>query len=86
MRITAFDVLTNLPIVPPPSINTYFSPGNPATGLSPLTIPNVSTGTSVFTTSRDNSHLFAVYSGSAKDVMNDGIMDITLAMSPIMVR
>lgn len=88
MRTTTFDVMTNLPVAPPPSIWTYVweQSSTAFSGLSPLTIQNVSTGMSLTSYSYGNAHLYGYYYGVAKDILSDGVMDVTLALSPRLVR
>lgn len=83
--MTALDVMTNGPISPPVPLNVYLNWGSPTPLLSPGIIPNVAFGTSIFATGFDNNHLFGMVATTAKDIFNDGVMDITLMLSPRMV-
>lgn len=88
MRTTTFDVMTNLPVAPAPSIWTYIRElsSSAFSGLSPLTIQNVTAGMGLTSYSYGNAHLFGYYYGVAKDVLSDGVMDVTLVLSPRLVR
>jgi len=86
VRITALDAMTNIPIMPPPFIDYLLSVSHTQGRLpSPATIQNVSLNENIIAFSNDSNHLPAIYFGNAFDVLNDQVMDITLALSPILV-
>ncbi len=86
MRLTALDVLTNMPISPPLSIETYIDSDGPVNVTSHGIIPNVPLGSFISAIGHDNNHLFGAVYTLAKDIFNDGIMDVTLVLSPPLVK
>jgi hypothetical protein len=86
VRLTALDVMTNQPISPAPSIYVQLNSISQAPITSPGVIPNVTLGTQVFALSFDNTRVIGHIVAYAKDISNDGIMDVTLMLSPQMVQ
>jgi hypothetical protein len=86
VRLTALDVMTNQPISPAPSIYVQLNSTSQAPLTSPGVIPNVTLGTQVFALSFDNTRVIGHIVAYAKDISNDGIMDVTLMLSPQMVQ
>jgi len=85
VRLTALNVMTNQPITPAPTIDVLLDWANPVHLTSPGVIPNVNPGTQVFATSSDSSRVVGHIVANAKDIFNDGIMDVTLMLSPLLV-